>query len=207
MKRAILLATAAVALATGVSRAADLYGSPYATPYAAPVAYPANVWTGPYVGANIGYQAGAVYNWAVDPSGVAGGLQAGYLWQSGQLVIGGEVDIQASAAEDTFANYKFSNPWFGTLRGRIGYALNNVLLYGTGGLALGELEGSGYGMTESNLLGGWSLGAGIEVALTQHVSVRAEYLYTDLSDTNYVLTGMNHGIESSILRFGLNYKF
>lgn len=207
MNRAILLATAAIALAAGASQAADLYGSPYATPYAAPVAYPANVWTGPYIGANIGYQAGGVYNWAADPSGVVGGLQAGYLWQSGPLVLGGEVDIQASAAEDTFANYKFSNPWFGTLRGRIGYALNNILFYGTGGLALGTLEVSGFGASESNLLGGWTAGAGIEVALTRHVSVRAEYLYTDLSDSSYVLTNMNHGIESSIVRFGLNYKF
>ncbi len=207
MNRAILLATAAVALAAGVARAADLYGSPYATPYAAPAGYPANVWTGPYIGANLGYQIGTVYNWDADPGGIAGGVQAGYLWQSGQIVLGGEVDLQASGAEDTFANYKFSNPWFGTVRGRVGYALNNILLYGTGGLALGQLNVEGFGGSESNLLGGWSLGAGLEVALTQHVSVRAEYLYADLSDTNYVLTGMNHGIESSILRFGLNYKF
>jgi outer membrane immunogenic protein len=207
MNRAILLATAAVALAAGVAHAADLYGSPYATPYAAPAAYPANVWTGPYIGANLGYQIGSVYNWSADPGGITGGVQGGYLWQSGQIVLGGEVDMQASGAEDTFANYKFSNPWFGTIRGRIGYALNNVLLYGTGGLALGQLNVEGFGGSESNLLGGWSLGAGLEVALTQHVSVRAEYLYTDLSDTNYVLTGLNHGIESSILRFGLNYKF
>jgi outer membrane immunogenic protein len=207
MNRTILLATVAAVLAAGASQAADLYSSPYATPYAAPVAYPANVWTGSYIGANIGYQTGGVYNWAADPKGVVGGLQAGYLWQSGQLVLGAEVDIQASGAEDTFAGYKFSNPWFGTLRGRLGYALNNILLYGTGGLALGALDLEGFGASESNILGGWTLGAGIEVALTQHVSARAEYLYTDLSDTNYVLTGMNHGIESSILRFGLNYRF
>lgn len=207
MKRAILLATVAVAFAAGASRAADLYGSPYAAPYAGPAAYPANVWTGPYIGANLGYQIGSVYNWGAEPNGIAGGVQAGYLWQSGQIVLGAEVDLQASAAEDTFAGYKFTNPWFGTIRGRFGYALNNILLYGTAGLALGQLNVEGFGGSESNLLGGWTVGAGLEVAFTQHVSVRAEYLYTDLSDTNYVLTGMNHGIESSILRFGLNYKF
>src|SRR6267142_496513 len=40
-------------------------------------------------------------------------------------------------ANDTFAAWKFSNPWFGTLRGRAGYAMNNVLLYATFGLAYG----------------------------------------------------------------------
>lgn len=207
MNRAILLATVTVALAAGAARAADMYGNGYGTPYAAPAAYPANVWTGPYLGANLGYHIGSVYNFSVEPHGVVGGVQAGYLWQSGQIVLGAEVDLQASAADDTFGVYKFSNPWFGTIRGRFGYAMNNILLYGTAGLALGQLNVEGLGGSESNLLGGWAVGAGLEVALTQHVSVRAEYLYTDLSDTNYVLTGMNHGIESSILRFGLNYKF
>ncbi|MEZ5788943.1 MAG: porin family protein [Xanthobacteraceae bacterium] len=205
MNRAILLATVAMAVAVGAARAADLYGTP--SPYSVPVAYPANIWTGPYIGANLGYQIGSVYNWDVEPHGITGGIQAGYLWQSGQIVLGGEADIQASAAEETFAGYKFSNPWFGTIRGRVGYALNNVLVYATAGLALGQLHLEGFGGSESNLLGGWTAGLGLEVAFTQHVSVRAEYLYTDLSDTNYVLTGMNHGIESSILRFGLNYKF
>ena len=73
------------------------------------------------------------------PSGFAGGVQAGYNWQSGPWVFGIEGDLQASGADDTFAPWKFSNPWFGTVRGRVGYAFNNVLFYGTGGLAFGEL--------------------------------------------------------------------
>ena len=55
------------------------------------------------------------------PSGVAGGVQGGYNWQSGQFVFGGEADLQISGADDTFAPWKFSNPWFGTVRGRAGY--------------------------------------------------------------------------------------
>ena len=57
------------------------------------------------------------------------------------MVFGLEGDIQITGADDTFAPYKFSNPWFGTVRGRVGYAFNNVLFYGTGGLAFGELKG------------------------------------------------------------------
>ena len=57
-----------------------------------------------------------------EPSGIVGGVQAGYNLQSGQFVFGGEADINLSGADDTFAPWKFSNPWFGTVRGRAGVA-------------------------------------------------------------------------------------
>jgi hypothetical protein len=75
-------------------------------------------------------------------SGIAGGLAAGFNWQNGNYVYGGEADINLSAANDTFAPWQFSNPWFGTVRGRAGVAINNVLLFGTAGLAYGELTGT-----------------------------------------------------------------
>ena len=58
-------------------------------------------------------------------------MQAGYNGQYGQFVFGGETDMQVSDADDTFAPWKFSNPWFGTLRARAGFAMNNMLFYGT----------------------------------------------------------------------------
>ena len=67
-------------------------------------------------------------------------MQAGYNGQFGQFVFGGETDLQVSDADDTFAPWKFSNPWFGTLRARAGFAMSNVLFYGTVGLAYGTLE-------------------------------------------------------------------
>ena len=93
---------------------------------------------GAYAGLNAGYEWGKVTGSNVQPSGIAGGLQGGYNWQNGSFVFGGETDIQVSGADDTFAPYKFSNPWFGTLRGRAGYAFNNILFYGTLGLAYGK---------------------------------------------------------------------
>jgi outer membrane immunogenic protein len=166
-------------------------------------------WQGPYVGANLGYQWGATTNNPTDPSGVAGGLQAGYNFQRGQFVFGIETDIQLSGAEDRFAPWKFSNPWFGTLRGRGGYALNNVMLYGTTGLAYGMLRGQNTltGLSESTTDVGWVIGAGMEVALLGNWSVRAEYLYVDLGERPYSLTGTRNGLESSLLRFGVNYRF
>lgn len=203
MTRTIL--AAAILAASGAAHAADLFGGgPYAPP---PVAYPARNWMGPYVGANIGYQFGSTSIFNIEPNGLAGGVQGGYLWQTGQFVIGGEADIQASGAEETFALYKFSNPWFGTLRARAGLALNNILFYGTAGLAFGRGQLEVLGASERHLHGGWAFGAGLEVGLTQSLSARAEYLFVNLSEENYALAGINSGIESSIVRFGLNYRF
>ena len=78
-------------------------------------------------------------------------------------MFGVEGDIQASGADDTFAPWKFSNPWFGTVRGRVGYAFNNVLFYGTGGLAFGELRGETFGLSESHTTAGWTVGVGAEI--------------------------------------------
>jgi outer membrane immunogenic protein len=193
---AVFLAPATAAdIGRGISPA------PYVT---APYGYN---WSGPYLGANLGYQWGTVSNLGADPSGFAGGAQLGYNWQTGQFVFGGEVDLQASGAEDTFAAFKFSNPWFGTLRGRAGLAMSNVLLYATAGLAFGSGELQVAGLSESQTNFGWTAGAGIEVGFTPNWSVRAEYLYVDLQDDTYALTGLSHGMQSSLLRFGINYRF
>jgi len=194
------------ALVTTPAAAADLYGKAPAFPAA-----PFNIynWNGAYVGVNFGYQWGKVTNWAGgSPSGVMGGGQVGYNWQvHPNWVLGLEADLQGSAAEDTFAPYKFANPWFGTVRGRGGYAMNNVLVYLTGGLAYGggRVEFAGASETQTHL--GWTLGGGVEVGLTPNWSARAEYMYVRLDDRSYVLTGVNNGFASNIFRLGVNYRF
>ena len=145
-------------------------------------------WAGPYLGVNLGYAWGSVHNNLTKPSGVAGGVQAGYNWQTGQtgpLVFGVEGDIQATGANDTFAPWKFSNPWFGTVRGRVGYAFNNIMFFGTGGLAFGELRGETFGLSESHTKAGWTVGAGAEFGLTQNWSAKVEYLYVDLANQQF----------------------
>ena len=166
-------------------------------------------WQGPYVGANLGYQWGSTTKNPTEPSGVAGGLQAGYNFQRGPFVLGLETDVQLSGAEDRFAPWKFSNPWFGTLRGRAGYALNNILFYGTVGLAYGSLRAQSTmtGLSQARTDIGWTAGAGMEVALFGNWSTRAEYLYVDLNDGPYSITGATNGLESHLLRFGVNYRF
>lgn len=210
MKKTMIVAAAAAASLTMIAPAgaADMYGR-YGQPAPYTVSAPLNVysWAGPYLGANLGYQWGGVSNAPHDPSGVTGGIQAGYAWQTGQFVFGVETDIQLSAAEDKFAAWKFSNPWFGTLRGRVGVAFNNILVYGTAGLAYGRVGTEVLGLRETHSSIGWAAGIGLELGLTQNWSVRAEYLYTDLGEHNYLITGRPHEFDSSVFRMGVNYRF
>jgi outer membrane immunogenic protein len=200
---------AALAIASAISgvsaEAADMYGrrGPYT------VQQPLNVysWAGPYIGGNVGYQWGEISNNGADPSGITGGIQGGYNWQVGQFVFGGEADIQLSGASDTFAAWKFSNPWFGTLRGRAGFAMNNILIYGTGGLAFGNVRAEVLNLTENHSVAGWTLGVGAEIGITQNWTAKAEYLYVNLNDSQFALTGMPNGYQFSVVRLGVNYKF
>jgi outer membrane immunogenic protein len=201
----VVIAVVGTTIATHATLAADLGRNPY--PYSAPV-YPGYSWVGPYLGLTLGYQWGSVSNSSAHPGGVVGGIQGGYNWQTSQFVYGVEGDLQLSDANDTFAGYKFSNPWFGTVRGRGGIPFNNILLYGTVGLAFGEGQISAANLgTENSAHFGWTAGLGLEVGLTPNWSAKAEYLYVDLSNQHYFLTGVNNDFQSNIFRLGVNYRF
>lgn len=139
------------------------------------------------------------------------GMLAGYNWQIASFVLGVEGDFnylgmdgkirnnvsdvmsEVLAPENTtaFDRINYDSNWFGTVRGRLGYAMGNVMLYGTGGLAYGKLEVeqelSAENGTESAVWSGatdgwnlgWTLGGGIEYAVDRWV-LGAEYLYVDL---------------------------
>lgn len=202
---AMRLVTLAAGLAMfGPALAADIGRGP--SPYYAPTPAAYN-WRGFYAGLNAGYEWGTITNSGAEPSGLFGGGQLGYNWQSGAIVLGAETDIQGSGADDTFAPWKFSNPWFGTLRGRAGFALNNILIYATGGLAYGGVTAEIGGLDEDKMHIGWTGGLGMEVGFTPNWSAKVEYLYMDLNDRHYTITGANNGYEASMLRFGVNYHF
>ena len=206
------IAFAAVALTaagyTVSAQAADLYGSrPYPN-YTVNRVLDDCSWAGPYLGGNIGYAWGSVDNNPTKPSGFVGGVQAGYNWQTGAFVFGVEGDIQATGADDTFAPWKFSNPWFGTVRGRAGYAfVNNFLVYATGGLAFGELRAETFGLSETHTNAGWTAGVGGEFLFAQQWSAKVEYLYVDLANSNFTVTGASNGYRFGVLRAGINYHF
>ena len=209
-----LLKTAGLALAAGLAatslQAADLFVEPVQ-----PVA-PAQNWTGPYIGANIGYSwgpwdstgtfAGPAAVASPDVNGVLGGLQAGYNWQNNNWFWGIEGDIQitgeddstgwtsgviGAAAGNTLRN-EWEFPWFGTLRARTGYVTPHYLLYVTGGLAFGKAEFSwrnlttGVSMSDDTTKAGWTVGLGAERALDENWSAKLEYLYVDLGDETFL---------------------
>ena len=188
-------------------------------------------WSGMYVGVQAGYGWSDSHHYATgdssvtfDTDGFIGGLTAGYSYQINQVVLGVETDISYSNIEGgTFEDGSdwscedgcdTSVEWFGTLRGRLGYAIDRTMLYVTGGLSYGDAEASpeapDYGGKDT--LVGWTAGAGIEHALTSTWTVKAEYLYVDLGEVDLVDFGPPYGVghatvDFNAVRIGLNYKF
>jgi len=95
------------------------------------------------------------------------------------------------------------------LRARAGLAISSVLFYATAGLAHETVNWKNplTSGPQSHTSAGWAGGIGVEAAVTGNWSARAEYLYVDLSSSSFVLDGNSHGIQSNLLRFGVNYRF
>jgi outer membrane immunogenic protein len=242
MRKIILTASTALMIA-GPALGADL--SPRPAPlYAAP---PLPLWTGFYIGGNAGGGLGnAVSNFgvggasfaSVDNSlkGAVAGGQLGYNWQSGPMVYGLETDIQFSTAKGTLsapcvpglcgvaltASYGQEVSWFGTVRGRLGYASDGWLLYGTAGYAYGQLDTNANAsagpatatFNARDFMDGWTAGGGVEVQLAPRWSLKGEYLYVDLGRASHsfafaglpTLTDSAH-VTLNVVRAGVNFRF
>lgn len=161
-------------------------------------------------------------------NGVVAGGQIGYNYQiDANWVIGAEADLQYAGldtkktfigAQDIPVTVKNELNWFGTARVRAGYAFDNVLIYGTGGLAYGQVKTKvstgGTNLSGSETKFGWALGAGAEYALTQNWTLRAEYLYVDLGKAETIkassqISQVTAKTDVSVhtVRAGVNYKF
>jgi len=201
MKSKIIAGLGLAAMLATPAAAADLA-------YKAPAAYavaPVFTWTGFYLGANAGYGWGEA-DYSGDIDGFLGGIQAGYNYQlSGPFVIGVEADIQYSNIESSV----FTLDYFGTVRARAGFAVDQFLLFGTAGFAYGRGSYEVAGLTNDKTNMGWTVGAGAEYAIDLNWSVKAEYLYVDLGQETYATVGgpIDVGLTSNILRAGVNYRF
>jgi outer membrane immunogenic protein len=270
--KSIALATVALGaiVTVGSASAADL---PVRTYTKAPVMVdPAYNWSGFYVGATVGGHwsnesvdpvmtdptgffgppatgAGIIRSFSqttLHPSGVAGGVEAGYNWQSGQWVVGVEGDVTwlDGTSSRTLTGFPGGtiNPadietnsgsarYLATLRPRVGisFAGNRALAYVTGGVAFARLNttdaynaigGTALGVVNSGFnRTGWTVGGGIEYAVTHNWSVKAEYLYADLGTattaaqtfppavTAGTFINYNHRYTENLARAGVNYKF
>jgi outer membrane immunogenic protein len=149
-------------------------------------------------------------------NGVIGGGQIGYNWQSGSFVGGIEADLQGTGERgDTticitagcpvggiFGTASYRLPWLATLRGRLGVTVTpRVLLYATGGLAVGEIEstfGGGLGggpittLSSNTTRAGFVVGGGVEGALDNNWSAKLEALYVDLGSFDTAFAGVTN---------------
>ncbi|MCB1498663.1 MAG: porin family protein [Bauldia sp.] len=214
MSRIRMMGAAVAALMVGVggASAADLY----APPPTAEVIYnpaPAFTWTGGYAGGLLGYNWGdaKVRNGgpSLNPDGWMGGVFAGYNFQtSGMAVFGLEGDFMFNGAEDKGRGFTVDNEWNGTLRARAGIAIDRFLIYGTGGLAVGNLNVKNGKTSDSGTHAGWTVGGGVETAFTNNIIGRLEYRYTDYGTNIYdTVPKTKVDYNSSQVMVGIGYKF
>ena len=109
-------------------------------------------------------------------------------------MFGAETDLQLSDADDRFARLEILQPWFGTLRARAGFATNNVLFYGTVGLAYGTWAAKNPASVSESRTASAGRRRRHGSRADGNWTARAEYLYVDLNDRSFVLTGAKHGI-------------
>jgi outer membrane immunogenic protein len=113
------------------------------------------------------------------------------------------------------------NDWLATVRGRVGYAFDRFLVYGTAGAAFGDVRANfSTDPATDETKTGWTVGAGVEVAVASNWTAKAEYLFVDLADgsctANCAIQNPNGPplipnvavkFNESIVRAGINYKF
>lgn len=199
MLRRLLLTSALVCLAGGAALAADLPNTKAPPAFAPPPPPPVFTWTGVYIGGQVGYEWGTsnanlftpggafVSGVSNTESGVVGGAHIGYNYQISQLVFGLEGDVNGSSYNGSGFGGGLATstrePIDGSVRGRLGFAWDRVLFYGTGGVAFGDFQDNyaGPGGFDSfrHTRVGWTAGGGVEYAVTDNWSIRAEYRYTD----------------------------
>lgn len=229
MMRTLILALASTALLTATAQAADLgwngSTSPVNNLYSGTSAFQ---WSGFYAGVNGGYGFGTASREAVvggvvtenNTGGWALGAQAGYNVDMGGFVLGGEGDLQWSSinySQDLGAagTLRANVDGFGTLRARAGVAFDRVMPYVTGGVAFGNSTVSRTSpanivTSETNTHLGWTIGAGLEAAATDNITIKAEYLYVDLGAQPFsTAPGGNIDVTQrfGVIRAGINYKF
>lgn len=237
LARAALFSAASM-LSSVSAPAADL---PAEMEPVAPVAYvPAFSWTGFYLGGALGwigtdrdYTTGAlvlgapfVVSSTFGKNGLSYGILSGYNHQIGQLVIGVEGDftggtvgkIQYTAVTGDFLTAH--SRWGGSIRGRLGYAADRTLLYLTGGAAFASDQISvpltGISIGGDGARWGWTVGGGIDYALTNNWFTGIEYRYSQYQTTNFVypipilnlgLVGFKQEINTNQVTGRIGYKF
>ncbi|MEW6437369.1 MAG: outer membrane protein [Pseudomonadota bacterium] len=216
---------------SSVAFAADLPDTKGAPLYAPPP--PVFSWNGAYVGGQVGYEWGTtttssfvnaapgvrVSGPSQDDSGVVGGGHVGYNYQISQFIVGAEGDVNgADYTGNGFdllgLSLSHRTAVDGSIRARAGIAFDRILVYGTGGVAFASIRNSVGLDTQTVGRVGWTAGGGVEYAIDNNWSVRAEYRYTDYGHYNLDLVNTSGGLFSdrfhdkdNRVQAGFSYKF
>ena len=218
---AVTAVAAAMLTGTFAASAADLRPRAVkAPPYIPPAYYN---WTGFYIGVNGGGGWGSSRWDSTAGFNTSGGLiggTIGYNWQTGPWVLGleGDLDWSNIGGSTTIGacgggSCSSQLQWLGTVRGRVGYAFDRVLPYVTGGGAFGDVKASVPGFAgKDRTQAGWTVGAGVEMAIARNWTAKVEYLHVDLGSFNCglscgVTATNNVNFTSEIVRGGFNFRF
>jgi outer membrane immunogenic protein len=190
-------------------------------------------WSGFYVGINGGGAFGrSIYDLFApnattgnfNISGGFGGGTVGANWQTGSFVFGIEGDVDGTDIRGSVAcpgagfTCSTSNTWLATVRGRLGWAADRVLVFGTAGFADGDIKQRAASVAVvnagSSTRAGWAAGGGLEYAFSNQWSAKLEYLHAHLDSLNcgLVCTGLAGQtvavkFDVNMIRAGLNFKF
>ena len=221
MIRNVLMSTVALMVISGTAFAADL-PSRRAPPVYIPPPIPVFTWTGFYIGGQVGYGFGedSLNGRVTHPHGVLGGAHIGYNFAgipgfglgTGGLVFGVEGDVDGTDYRDTVGVTTIKSNIQGSARGRLGFAVDRALFYATGGAAIAEFDTTYTApivAVPSHTRVGYTVGGGVEYAITTQWSLRAEYRYSDFgSFTDPVGRVVNTRRETmQRAQVGFSYKF
>jgi outer membrane immunogenic protein len=222
MRKTMMVAAATLMASFGAAAAAaaDLGGYGGSTKDG-PVAYgPAASWAGLYVGASVGYAWGegdqfSEGRFETDLDGAVYGAQVGYNFQRDNIVFGVEASFNRADMDGDILSggdvVSTEVDWYATAVARVGYSFGDMLVYGFGGVAWGDVTVgfSRFESEESHV--GWTAGLGVERALSDHLSVRLEYAHVDLGTEDHFRDAgcdvCEGSAEFDVVKVGVNYKF
>lgn len=226
--RISIITTGLLALMATSAHAADVVVPEAPIAPAAPIVTQFN-WGGAYIGGQAGYgwanskfSAGPSYNSKGSMDGFLGGIYAGYNFDTGSnVILGVDGDFTGTAIGEkvsfgALASEEKKLRWSGAARARLGYAMDRFMPYIAGGVAVGNIEDKAHLVgvplvSQSKTQVGWTIGSGVDYAVTDNIVTRLEYRYTDFGkrDIDFNVPGVSASskLSTNEVRLGVAYKF
>lgn len=212
MKKALLISALLASVAPAAAYAADAIDAVPAAPEAVEQVVPVG-WDGAYIGVMGGGEwlrshldTGAADYTRTNGSGIVGGFTGYNMQFSNNVVAGIEGDFSYNWNGGSVNGTDYGTDLQGSVRARVGYAMDNALIYGAAGwtIARGYVDppNSGEG---NKALNGYTVGAGVDYKFTDNMFARAEYRFNDFGSRT--IKGTDFEPQQHQLLIGVGYKF